>query len=163
MPNSGLGSFLQRSPGWCWSGRTPLFSHTSGSSARSPVDGRRTQHHLKAQLDHSSPAQAQNVPTKTEVRCRRPPVLNQAHSPPAVGISSWLHRATWLHFGLSGRTRKLYTMTSVYSERHFILKGVDKKKKRSEKSSNTSCYLAQQLATTSSYKWNNSIPQIPST
>lgn len=39
IDHNGLGYSLQRKPGSRSAGRTTLFSHTSGSSARNPVDG----------------------------------------------------------------------------------------------------------------------------
>lgn len=84
--------------------------------SQEPSGWRRTQHHLKAQLDRSSfSSTGRKHSTKTEVFSRRAAVLNKAHSPHSQGDSSWLYPAAWLHLGLPGRTRKLHMMTSVYS------------------------------------------------
>lgn len=103
----------------------------------------RTQHHLKAQLHRSSLCSTGTKhPTKTEAFCRRTPFLNRGQSPSLVCISSWLHPASWLHLGLWAYTEAVHDDICLQLET-LCTTGCGQKSK--EKSSNTSCPLAQQF------------------
>lgn len=81
------------------------------------------------------------TPNQTRSILQEGTVSNRAQSPPLVFPPGYI-----LPLGStldSGRTRKLYMMTSVYSQRHFVLQGVDR---RVRKKALTSCSLAQQFA-----------------
>lgn len=88
---------------------------------------RRTQHHLKAQLHRSSfSSSGTKHPTKPEAFCRRAPFLTK----PRAHLQYVFPPSYILLLGYtldSGRTQQLYMMTSVYSQRHFVLQGVDRR------------------------------------